>query len=68
MHSAETVGFANTSDDLHKQKGQHPKTAAKGDNPLATHRHHEETLESANPLDALGAKLMAEYQAIKITK
>ena len=68
MHSAETVGFANTSDDLHKQKGQHPKTAAKGDNPLATHRHHEETLESANPLESLGARLMAEYQGIKISK
>ena len=64
-HRAETVGFANTSDDLHKQKDQHPDAAAKGDNPLTK---KEKAVEGFNPLDSLGAKLMAEYQSIKIQK
>ena len=64
-HRAETVGFANTSDDLHKQKDQHPDAAAKGDNPLAK---KEKAVEAINPLESLGAQLMAEYQSIKIQK
>ncbi len=64
-HRAETVGFANTSDDLHKQKSQHPDAAAKGDNPLTK---KEKAVEDFNPIESLGAKLMAEYQSIKLQK
>ena len=65
MHSAETVGFADQSDDLNKQKDQDADTANKAANPRTKHMTK---LESANPLEALGAKLMAEYQGIKIAK
>lgn len=64
-HRAETVGFANTSDDLHKQKSQHSDAAAKGDNPLTK---KEKAVEDFNPIESLGAKLMAEYQSIKLQK
>lgn len=64
-HRAETVGFANTSDDLHKQKSQHSDSAAKGDNPLTK---KEKAVEDFNPIESLGAKLMAEYQSIKLQK
>ena len=65
MHSAETAGIAANSDDLHKQKDQHPEQAAKGDNPLTK---KEKTVEDADPLSGLGAQLMAEYQSIKLQK
>ena len=65
MHSAETVGFADQTDDLNKQKEQDPATANKAANPKTKQMTK---LESANPLEALGAKLMAEYQGIKIAK
>lgn len=65
MDRAETTGTANTSDDLHKQKSQHPDAAAKGDNPLTK---KETATEAVNPIEALGAKLMAEYQSIKLQK
>jgi len=65
MHRAETVGYADTTDDLNKQKDQDPETANKAANPKAAKVNK---VEESSPLDALGAKLMAEYQAIKITK
>ena len=64
-HRSETTGMANTSDDLHKQKDQHPDAAAKGDNPLTK---KEKAVEDFNPLETLGAKLMQEYESIKISK
>ena len=65
MHRAETVGYADTTDDLNKQKDQDPETANKAANPKAAKVNK---VEESSPLEALGAKLMAEYQAIKITK
>jgi len=65
MHSAETTGFADTTDDLNKQKDQDPETANKAANPKTKQMPK---LESANPLESLGARLMAEYQGIKISK
>jgi hypothetical protein len=65
MHRSETTGEANTSDDLHKQKSQHPTAAAKGDNPLTK---KEKAVEDFNPIESLGAQLMAEYQSIKLQK
>ena len=65
MRRSPTTGLNNDTDDLNKPKSQHPATAAKGDNPLSK---KEKTIEDFNPLDSLGAKLMAEYQSIKIQK
>lgn len=65
MDTAETAGIAADTDDLHKQKDQHPDQAAKGDNPLTK---KEKTVEDADPLAGLGAQLMAEYQSIKLQK
>jgi len=65
MHRAETVGYADTTDDLNKQKDQDPATANRAANPKAAKVNR---VEESHPLESLGAKLMAEYQAIKITK
>ena len=65
MHRAETVGYADTTDDLNKQKDQDPATANKAANPKTPKANR---VEESHPLESLGAKLMAEYQAIKITK
>ena len=65
MHSAETTGFADQTDDLNKQKDQDPETANKAANPKTKEMPK---LESVDPLESLGAKLMAEYNSIKIAK
>jgi hypothetical protein len=65
MHRAETVGYADTTDDLNKQKDQDPATANRAANPKTAKVNR---VAESHPLEALGAKLMAEYQAIKITK
>jgi hypothetical protein len=65
MHRAETVGYADTTDDLNKQKDQDPETANRAANPKTPKANR---VEESHPLESLGAKLMAEYQAIKITK
>jgi hypothetical protein len=65
MHRSPTTGFNKDTDDLHKPKSQHPTAAAKGDNPLTK---KEKTIEDFNPIDNLGAQLMAEYQSIKLAK
>jgi len=65
MHRAETVGYADTTDDLNKQKDQDPETANRAANPKTPKANK---VEESHPLEALGAKLMAEYQSIKLTK
>jgi hypothetical protein len=65
MHQSPTTGMAGGTDDLNKSKDQDPDTANKAANPKAK---QEKQLEDVNPLNGLGAKLMAEYQAIKLTK
>jgi hypothetical protein len=65
MKQSPTTGLAGGTDDLNKSKDQDPATANKAANPKAK---QEKQLEDVNPLDSLGAKLMAEYQAIKISK
>jgi hypothetical protein len=65
MHRAETVGYADTTDDLNKQKDQDPTTANKAANPKTPKANR---VEESHPLEALGAKLMAEYQSIKLAK
>jgi hypothetical protein len=65
MRQSPTTGLAGGTDDLNKSKDQDPATANKAANPKAK---AEKQLEDANPLEGLGAKLMAEYQAIKIQK
>lgn len=65
MHRSPTSGFVKDTDDLNKPKSQHPETAAKGDNPLTK---KEKAVEDFNPIDQLGAQLMAEYQSIKLQK
>lgn len=65
MHRAETVGYADTTDDLNKQKDQDPKTANRAANPKTPKANR---VEESSPLESLGAKLMAEYQSIKLTK
>jgi hypothetical protein len=65
MHRAETVGYADTTDDLNKQKDQDPKTANRAANPKTPKANR---VEESHPLESLGAKLMAEYQSIKLTK
>ena len=65
MHRSPTTGLNKATDDLHKSKSQHPTAAAKGDNPLTK---KEKTIEDFNPIDQLGAQLMAEYQSIKLQK
>jgi hypothetical protein len=65
MHRAETVGYADTTDDLNKQKDQDPATANRAANPKTPKANR---VEESHPLEALGAKLMAEYQSIKLTK
>jgi hypothetical protein len=65
MHRSPTTGLNKDTDDLHKPKSQHPTAAAKGDNPLTK---KEKTIEDFNPIDQLGAQLMAEYQSIKLQK
>jgi len=65
MRQSPTTGMAGGTDDLNKEKDQDPATANKAANPKAK---VEKQLEDVNPLDSLGAKLMAEYQGIKISK
>jgi hypothetical protein len=65
MHRAETVGYADTTDDLNKQKDQDPETANRAANPKTPKANK---VEESHPLESLGAKLMAEYQSIKLTK
>ena len=65
MHRAETVGYADTTDDLNKQKDQDPETANRAANPKTPKANR---VEESHPLEALGAKLMAEYQSIKLAK
>ena len=65
MKQSPTTGLAGGTDDLNKSKDQDPATANKAANPKAK---QEKQLEDVNPLEGLGAKLMAEYQAIKISK
>ena len=65
MHRAETVGYADTTDDLNKQKDQDPETANRAANPKTPKANR---VEESSPLESLGAKLMAEYQSIKIAK
>lgn len=65
MRQSPTTGLAGGTDDLNKSKDQDPATANKAANPKAK---QEKQLEDVNPLEGLGAKLMAEYQAIKISK
>ena len=65
MKQSPTTGLAGGTDDLNKAKDQDPATANKAANPKAK---QEKQLEDVNPLDSLGAKLMAEYQSIKIAK
>ena len=65
MHRAETVGYADTTDDLNKQKDQDPETANRAANPKTPKANR---VEESSPLESLGAKLMAEYQSIKLTK
>ena len=65
MHRAETVGYADTTDDLNKQKDQDPATANRAANPKTPKANR---VEESHPLEALGAKLMAEYQSIKLAK
>ena len=65
MHRAETVGYADTTDDLNKQKDQDPETANRAANPKTP---KADKVEESSPLESLGAKLMAEYQSIKLTK
>jgi hypothetical protein len=65
MHRAETVGYADTTDDLNKQKDQDPETANRAANPKTAKVNR---VAESHPLEALGAKLMAEYQSIKLTK
>lgn len=65
MHRAETVGYADTTDDLNKQKDQDPETANRAANPKTPKANR---VEESSPLESLGAKLMAEYQSIKLAK
>ena len=65
MRQSPTTGLAGGTDDLNKSKDQDPATANKAANPKAK---VEKQLEDANPLEGLGARLMAEYQSIKISK
>jgi len=65
MRQSPTTGMAGGTDDLNKSKNQDAATANKAANPMTK---VEKQLEAANPLDSLGAKLMAEYQSIKIAK
>jgi hypothetical protein len=65
MHQSPTTGMAGGTDDLNKEKDQDPATANKAANPKTKVQNQ---LEDVNPLDSLGAKLMAEYQGIKISK
>ena len=65
VHRAETVGYADTTDDLNKQKDQDPETANRAANPKTPKANR---VEESSPLESLGAKLMAEYQSIKLTK
>lgn len=65
MRQSPTTGMAGGTDDLNKEKDQDPETANKAANPKAK---KEVKLEDANPLDALGAKLMAAYEGIKLRK
>jgi hypothetical protein len=44
--------------DLNREKSQHPFAAAKGDNPM----------ESFDPIEEMGRRLMREYNSIKIQK
>jgi hypothetical protein len=65
MRQSPTTGLAGGTDDLNKSKDQDPATANRAANPKAK---VEKQLEDVSPLDNLGAKLMAEYQSIKIAK
>ncbi len=65
MKQSPTTGMAGGTDDLNKSKDQDPATANKAANPKTQKQNQ---LEDANPLEGLGAKLMAEYQSIKIAK
>ena len=56
--------IVHQGNDLNKEKQQDPKTANRAANPLTK----EQTDEAFDPLEALGRRLMKEYESIKISK
>lgn len=65
VRQSPTTGMAGGTNDLNKSKAQDPATANKAANPKTKVMNQ---VEDVNPLNGLGAKLMAEYQSIKLQK